>query len=212
MTAGAGSFFPEVPDRPGVDDDHDSPIASPAWQGPPRHVRPGVAELSEIMGRSETTVVLLEGARAHPEGVVLRLVVVVRETGREARRRLSSHLERVHGRGQLDLWLPPGGLRWGVQLADGRRVTSLDESPWALLPDGADPADWTPDHPVLEGLGRPSARADTWSREVWLWPLPPPGLVRVVCAWEDRGIAETDVQVDAGPLRAAASRAEPLWV
>ena len=209
---GAASFFPDVPDRPVPDDEHDSPLVSPAWQGPPWHVRPGVAALSVVVGRSPTTVVLLEGARAHPQGVVLRLVVRVRESGREARRRVFAHLELAHGCGQLDLRLPPGGLRWGVELADGRRVTTVDESPWARgLPDGADPARWSPDHPVLEGLGRPGVHADTWSRDVWLWLLPPAGRTRVVCAWTDRGIPETAVEVDPAPLREAAARAEPLW-
>ena len=209
---GAVSFFPDAPDRPVPDDGDDSLLlSSSGWQGPPWHVRPGVAALSVVVGRSQDTAVLLEGARAYPQGVVLRLVVRVCESGREARRRLFAHLERVHGRGQLDLWLPPGGLRWGVELADGRRVTTMDESPWAGLPDGADPREWSPDHPVLEGLGRPGGWADTWCRDVWLWPLPPAGRVRVVCAWDDRGIPETAVEVDAAPLREAAARAEPLW-
>lgn len=211
MVTGAASFFPDVPDHRVDDDDHVVLQAS-AWEGPPWHVRPGVAPLSVVVGRSDTTVVQLEGARAYPQGVVLTLVVRVRESGREARRRLFAHLERVHGRGQLDLGLPPGGLRWGVELADGRRVTTMDESPWAQeRPDDVEPAGWTPDHPVLEGLGRPAADADRWSRDVWLWPLPPAGRLRVVCAWADRGILETAVEVDAAPLREAAARAEPLW-
>lgn len=44
-----------------------------------------------------------------------------------------------------------------------------------------------------------------------LWPLPPAGRVRVVCAWTDRGIPETAVDVDAAPLREAAAGEEPLW-
>lgn len=118
----------------------------------------------------------------------------------------------THGRGALDLALPEGGLRWGLELADGRRVTTVDDwSPWNDLPDGADPAAWTPGRLVLEGLGRPSVSAGSWSRNVWLWPLPPAGPLRLVCARPDRGIAETSATVDATPLVEAAADAAPLW-
>lgn len=135
-----------------------------------------------MLGRSRSTAVLLEGVRGYPAGLVLRLVVELREPYREARRRVFSERELTHGRGQLDLMLPPGGLRWGVEYADGRRVTTLDDdSPWNAS-SGSDPASWTPDRPVLQGLSRPTAWGSTWSREVWLWPLPPPGPLRLVCA------------------------------
>ncbi len=194
-------------------EDEDEPLFLLAgWEGPPWRVRPGLVALSVMLGRSESTVVQVEGARVYAEGVVLRLVVRVRETGREARRRLFSSLELAHGRGRTDARLRPGGLRWGVELADGRRVTSLDESPWAgERPADADPGVWVPDHPVLEGLGRPSVWADSWSREFWLWPLPPEAHMQLVCAWTDRGLSETAVKISTAPLRHAATQAQPFW-
>jgi hypothetical protein len=205
-------FFPPVPAGVPVKElDDVAARLGPDWAGPPWHVRPGLAPISLVIGRSESTVVLLEGARAYPSGVVVRFVVAVRETGREARRRVFAELDVTHGRGQLDLCLPPGGLRWGVQFADGRRVTTVDESPWHGLPEGADPSTWTPQRPVLDGVGRPVSWGGTWSRDVWLWPLPPPGSVQVVCAWPDRGIAESSTTTDSALLRAAATAATPLW-
>jgi hypothetical protein len=206
------SFFPPVPAGGAPEEaDQDLPWMRADWEGPDWHTRPGLCPLSVVLGRSATTAVLVEGARAYPAGVVLRLVVQLRERGREARRRVLSALDVTHGRGQLDLELPPGGLRWGVELADGQRVTTVDDyRAWNARPGEWDP-DWLPDRPTLTGLGRPSVWGGAWSRDVWLWPLPPPGPLRLVCAWPDRGIPETSTTVDAGPLRQAAAQAEPLW-
>jgi hypothetical protein len=208
----SASFFPPVP-AGGAPEEADQDLAwmRADWEGPDWHMRPGLFSLSVVLGRSSTTAVLIEGGRAYPDGVVLRLVVQLRERGREARRRVMSVLDVTHGRGQLDLELPTGGLRWGVQLADGQRVTTVDDyHPRNAAPAEWDPA-WVPDRPVLAGLGRPTVWGGAWSRDVWLWPLPPPGPLRLVCAWPDRGIPETSTTVDAEPLRQAAAQAEPLW-
>jgi len=207
------SFFAPVPENvPPEEIDDLVSVRIPIWSCPAQDVRPGAVALSVELGRSESTVVLVEGARAYEEGVVLRIVVVVREaTPLAARRRLFEQLDITHGRGSLHLSLPAGGLRWGFEFSDGRRVTTLDESPWVEMPDGVDPADWTPGHPVLEVLSRPAVFAQSWSRDVWLWPLPPAGPLRVVCAWPDREISETSTTFDATQLRIAAAEATPLW-
>lgn len=92
-------------------------------------MRPGVVELGAELGRSESTVVSLPSAEVYATEAVLELVVHLREPGDEAQRRLFAALGLHHGRGQLDLVLGAGGLRWGVELSDGRRTTTLDESP-----------------------------------------------------------------------------------
>ena len=154
----------------------------------------------------------LQGAWCYPTGVVLELAVHLKDTRRGARQRVLEYLQRAQGRGQLDLAWAPGGLRWGLETSDGRRVTTLHESPWAgERPVDSEPGDWFPDHPVLEPLGRSSGWGSAWTRDVWLWPLPPAGPVTLVCEWTDRGIAETVVHVEAAVLREAAARAEPLW-
>lgn len=48
-------------------------------------------------------------------------------------------------------------------------------------------------------------------RDVWLWPLPPPGLLSFITDWPATGVTETTTTVDAGELIDAASRSEQLW-
>ena len=207
------SFFAPVPATvPPEDVDERASVRNPVWSCPPQDVRPGLVALSVELGRSGSTAVLLEGARAYDDGVVLRVVVVIREaTPLAERRRVFEQLDITHGRGSLHLNLPAGGLRWGFEFSDGRRVTTLSESPWVEMPDGVDPMSWDPGHPVLEVLGRPAVFAQSWSRDIWLWPLPPPGPLRVVCTWPDRDIIETSTTFDAARLRTAATQAVPLW-
>ncbi|NIZ90322.1 hypothetical protein [Kineococcus rubinsiae] len=207
------SFFPIPSDTLAADDLDDVPFSTPVWAAPPADLIPGVVGFSVELGRSTNTVVLLEGARAYPHGVELRLVLRFRETHRRAARDLVERLNLHHGRGSLSLALPAGGLRWGVQFADGQKVTSLDESPWEAtgVPEGVDLAEWLVDHPVMEATTRPSTFMNTWSRDVWLWPLPPPGVLRLVCSWAERGIGETVTEVDAEVLRQAAEHSRLLW-
>lgn len=179
----------------------------PAWMGPPWHVAPAIVALDQEVGRSPDTVVVLELARVYTAGLALRLSVRVAETGRLARQRLWGYLDRAHGRGQLDERFDPTGLRWGVRFADGRTVTTQDESPWAR----GDVTDAQVAGPVLEGLGRPQVYADGWAREFWVWPTPPAPTFEVGVEWPARGITETVTAVDAAALDAASGRAQPVW-
>jgi hypothetical protein len=46
---------------------------------------------------------------------------------------------------------------------------------------------------------------------VWVWGLPPPGQLAFVCEWPARNIPETRVEIEAGLVLEAASRAVPIW-
>lgn len=204
------SFFPAVPQRgfAAEDDDHLPRLEDPPWTGPAWHQRPVIVALNAEIARSESTAAFLESAGCFPYGLSLRLVLRVRDSGRQARNRVFSYLERAHGRGQLDERLRAGGLRWGVEFDDARKVTTLDESPWARVQDiRSDQVEG----PVMEGLGPPAAFMDRWARDYWLWPLPPAGSIRVGLQWLDRGIPETVTGVAVAPLLAAAAKAGPLW-
>lgn len=81
----------------------------------------------------------------------------------------------------------------GVEYDDGSKVTTQDESPWATVESIQEAV---VEGPVLEGLGRPSVDADSWSRFVWVRPTPPAPRMQVGLEWTARGIAEVVTSVD----------------
>jgi hypothetical protein len=206
------SFFPDVDPDQGEPEDLDGlTVLEPAWAGHPGDELPGTLPLAVELGRSASTVVHLEDVRAYSEGVVFRIAVRIRRTTVRERSRVLGQLDITHGRGSFHLALPTGGLRWGFEYSDGRRVTTLDDSPWTMIPADADPLDWTPARPVMDGASLPMHYGGRWARDVWLWPLPPEGDLRAVCSWPDRDIPETTTVLDATAIRAAAADAHPLW-
>lgn len=206
-----GSFFPPVPAADRDIDDMDAPAAAgPSWWRPGDLELPGGLDWVTVIGSSSNTLVSLESWRVSSQGTVFSLAIRAGERGRRARRALWTALGVHHGRGELAMLLPPGGLKFGFEFADGRRVTSLDDGGWQTMPEGTSPADYAPSHPCLEGVGRSTSGASTWQRDVWLWPLPPPGILTVVCSWPDRDISETRTELNADDLLAASMRARPV--
>jgi len=206
------SFFPPVPPAGSIDAVDVAPAATrPVWAGPPQDELPGAVALAPVIGRSATTVVSLEVVGCYSTGIVLDLTIRVRERERISRGHLYEALSVHHGRGHLGLLLPPGGLRFGVQFADGRRVTSLEDGPWSDLPSDVAPVEWTPSGLVVDGMDRPRVYGNTWRRALWLWPVPPPGDLTVACLWPDRDIAETRTVVPTGPVLVACRGVRRLW-
>ena len=204
-------FFPPLPEPFEVDEPDEDP--QPAWLGAPDDVLPGVVPLELVLGRSDSTVVLLTGVRAFPTGLQMSLGVRVR--GPVRRRDLHGEVfDGPFGHGMDADW-QAGRLKWGFELADGRRVTNVD--PWPEPPDadhaGPRPVGslaWEPDRPVLQGGGGGGGSRSV-DRDYWLWPLPPAGPLLVVCQWRDQGIETTSQELDAAPFLQAARRARPVW-
>ena len=204
-------FFPEPPDLDLDLEDDDPP--QPVWMGPPEDVLPGVVPVELLLGRSASTALTLTGIRAFPTGLAMTLGVRMRGSSR----RRDLHSEVFDGPYEHDMgreWQAQR-LKWGFELADGRRVTNVD--PWQEPPEhshapGApdDWRSWTPERPVLHGGGG-SGGSRSVDREQWLWPLPPAGPLTVVCQWLEHDIELTVHRLDAEPFLAAAARARPLW-
>jgi hypothetical protein len=197
-------FFPDV--QPGELDETKEP-PQPAWMAAPEDVLPGVVPVELIIGRSENAVVMLTGIRAFPTGLGMGLGVRVR--GPMHRRDLNDEIFGGPYEGDMDADWPTRRLKWGFELADGRRVTNVDPPPWPLEADQFDsPSE--PDRPVLiaggGGGGMRSVDAD-----YWLWPLPPAGPLRVACQWHEEGIELTVQNLQTQPFLAAAARARPIW-
>lgn len=215
------NFFPDPPAGPGPDE-HREP-RRPDWSGAPVDVVPAVVPVELVIGRSDTVAVLLTGLRAFPTGVEMNLAVRVHPDtpfgplGRGRPGDFAALYDEVfdnhHGLVGDTEW-EAGRLKWGVELADGRRATNVDLDPWSeRYAAGEHPGeddDWTPDHPVLHGGGGGGSDRAV-DRSYWLWPLPPAGRLGVVCQWPARGIAQTVHDLDADLVREAAARARPLW-
>lgn len=172
----------------------------------------GVVPLTAVLVRTDVVVVAVVQARAYPVGFELDLTVRLR------------HPDQLDERAAVDdgrLWdVPgqnrPGGLRFGLGYADGRRATRLgwphlfDAPPEAppgpvLMPGGASHSGGV----VVAEAGGTRARHD---HSAWVWELPPPGPVTLAVEWAAQGLAETTVDVvDGAVLREAAGRALPLW-
>lgn len=201
-------FFPTPPDQA---DDEPLEQQQPVWMGPPEDVLPGVVPVELVLGRSTGAVVQLTGMRAFPNGLQMNLAVRVR--GPALGPELHDDVFGDHPRHGKDADWQARRLKWGFELADGRRVTSVD--PWPQPPnhdrhDHPDHRQWEPDHPVLFAGGGGGGPRSV-NRDFWLWPLPPAGRLRAVCEWPDQGIANTVQELDAQPFLDAARRARPAW-
>ncbi|PPK97990.1 hypothetical protein CLV92_102141 [Kineococcus xinjiangensis] len=200
-------FFPDPP-TPAEDEVEESP-PQPVWQSAPEDVVPGVVPVELVLGRSETTVVMLTGLRAFPTGLAMNLGVRVR--GRVRRRDLNAEVFDGPYTHDMEPDWHAGRLKWGFELADGRRVTNVDPSPWDDQPDDGPGAPFRkPDRPILHGGGGGGGSRSV-DRDYWMWPLPPAGRLKVVCQWLDQGIETTVHELDAQPFLNAAARAQPIW-
>ncbi|WP_432564458.1 hypothetical protein [Kineococcus sp. SYSU DK003] len=166
-----------------------------------------------VLGRASSTVLTLSGLSAFPTGLSMTLGVRVRAQGRAVHPQLYQQVFTTpHHRQRGSTWRP-GQLSWGFELADGRQVTNADPGPWSEQPiglDGTPDLTWLPSHPVLIGGGG-QASARVIDCEYWLWPLPPPGPLRVLCQWPERGIEQAWHELDGEMFQRAAQRAQPIW-
>ncbi|WJV47237.1 ankyrin repeat domain-containing protein [Streptomyces flavofungini] len=150
-----------------------------------------------VAGAGPTAKVMTVGWSVWPQSVTLHLAVFEPVHWQQGRR---------GGR--------QSGLRVGLALADGRRVTSLDST---AEPRIAGPAARASDEQsgglVPLDIGTSFRHQSLFKTDVdlHLGELPPAGETRLVVEWPDEDIPETSTPVDADTLRAAASRSVEVW-
>lgn len=179
----------------------------PEWAGPPVNVVPGAVPISVVVGRTADTAVFVRAMSAYPTGLELSVVVVLRPPYQEQR-----YQEVLDGAASPGLTygqiLPHGGFEdvpFGVKLADGTSAVSYDMS--RGLPSGSQAGMG----PVLRSHGGWSRDETRIEMRYWLWPLPPSGPLTFVTEFRSRGLAESEVTVDADVVRRAAAQAQVLW-
>ncbi len=179
-----------------------SPSAQPEWVGPPDNVIPGALPLELLLAASQTAVVALRGRAAYPTGFEFDLVARLRALTSEDEPSAGQFLV-VSPEEITDGKLPPRFLRFGLEFSDGRKVTNLPGAgPGPFADPGVGPILWGRD-----GSGSNSA----WRQSYWVWPLPPPGPLKFVCAWPAFGIPESTASVDGAVVIDAATRATVVW-
>jgi hypothetical protein len=89
-----------------------------------------------------------------------------------------------------------------VTFSDGR--TNISSAKAALADDGKPIGPVTTYRPGADGLRRTEEK-------MYVWPLPPPGLVTLELSWPAGGIPVTEGHIDGAVLRAAADEVEQLW-
>jgi hypothetical protein len=157
-----------------------------------------------VLARTEKLALAVWGMAAFPTGITFSLATVLRESVRDVDLDSDMPLYRYWRRrrsGQGDA-LPDDVLRFGVQMADGTKATNL------FIPVSS-PED-LPTGPVLMQRGGGGGERG-WRQGWWLWPLPPEGPLTFVCEWPARGIPITTHEIDAGPIRQAATEAWAIW-
>jgi hypothetical protein len=186
------------PPREDIEDAEEERFVPPPWFGrPPGTVLAGVP-LELVLARTPTVGVALSRLGACPDGFEAELTVLS-TAGAE---------ELDHG-----LWGPPAmrrrrgaaaaaeEMRFGVRYADGSKG-ELD-GPWG------DP-EARPEGPVIRRQGGSGGEGE-WRQTLWFWPLPPAGPLTFALEWRSQGIALGLSEVDAGPIRDAAERAQQLF-
>jgi hypothetical protein len=154
--------------------------------------------LDVILVRRPDLVIWVADALAFPSGLSFGLNVQRRERSDETRRAGAVPTAPLFF-GPAD----PDGPRFGLRLADGRKVVVQrlgDMKPFLRKPD----------RPILRPRSG-SGGGHASRAEMWLWPLPPPGPLTFVCARAAEGVDETSAQIDAAPILAAAANAVEMW-
>ena len=200
------SFFEDLPQMPEPDEE-ESEHAMPAWFGPPQQVMGAIVALAQVVVRTEHVFIGLRSITVYPSGLSIDVALSVRR-GDMARSRWEQLQDAVWGHHRR-----PGvgaggqdGLRWGVELADGQRTSTLSRMDYN--PEVA------PQAPVLvdnDGSGSGGSRTIERSSALWLWPLPEGDSLSLVVQWTALDIPVTTHHLDLTPVRAALEQATPFW-
>ena len=179
-------FFGPPPPPPPEPPDH----RSPEWSGPPENELGVVVPVRLQLIRTDAVSLAIAALTVYSTGSMVTLALRRRE-----------RLPMRDGPPPFHAFSQPDSLRFGVQFADGSKATAGRHlrpgetiSPPALMLRGT--------------MGTGSHSSET---TMWMWPLPPPGPLELVCEWRAEGIELTRCDLDADVILDAAAQVEELW-
>lgn len=190
---------------------------------------PGVVPLSIVLAENDRVAVMLEPLLVYPDGVQIRVRTYRRKSHRfgfppfpigptgisGTAHFLTASSEVAHddedGRAQMEAMARQmrdsmfgAELRFGAQFPDGTKAT-YDQPFW-------NPFDRSAPVPTF-GLEQGGGSGDdtVFETSYFLWPVPGPGTLLLVCEWPEHGIPETAIELDTQPIIEAATRARVFW-
>lgn len=193
------------------DDDIDVPAGDEPelerrpWWGPSAEELPAIVPASGVIATSEHVAIALLGLHVHRDGVELRVERRLRRGGLSARD-WQSLVEVFMEHSVVDE--PAQRLRYGLVLPDGARVLEggfrMPSFDPMAEPEGASLV-------RNGGGGGGGGSSYSSSEQLWLWPLPPGGVLELVLQWGAVDIAESRIAVDLTGLQDLVARVVPLW-
>jgi hypothetical protein len=171
----------------------------PPWFFAPRGTLPGVVAFERVLATSDKVAVCVTRLAAYPTGFELDLVTMSAADQDEFDPLMFPHQHVWQGASDE---IPPEMMRLGVQFADGSTATNTTAFPQ----DRRQP----PAGPIMH-YDRGGGGGGNWRQAYWVWPLPPPGPVALVCEWPATDIPLSRTELDAQTILNAAERAQVLF-
>ena len=171
-----------------------APSKHQPWMGPPPGFVGGWIPWQVVLAATSDVYVALNCFAAFPTGLSFDMVARIRP-GARPRERTNTFM----------LLGMDAGFRFEVAFSDGRKA---EAHPMAIL---EMPSATRPDTPLLSAVGPGGGDVRQSRMSFWLWPLPPPGPITWVLSWEEQGVPEQRITLDASEIVSAAGQARQLW-
>jgi hypothetical protein len=152
-----------------------------------------------VLARTGKVAVCVSRIAAYPTGFEFDVVTMTADDQADLDPMLFHRPHHLHSGASAAI--PPELLRLGVQFADGSKATNTR---------GFHPERQPPAHPVMHSSGG-GGGGGSWRETQWVWPLPPPGPVVLVCEWPAMDIPLTRTELDAQAILVAAARAQVVF-
>lgn len=171
----------------------------PPWVAAPQGTLPGTVALELILAQTEKVAVCVTRLAAYPTGFEFDVLTMSADDKDDLDPLMFHHHHRVRRGASEDI--PPELLRFGVQFPDGSKATNTGGFHHDRQP---------PSGPIMNSGGG-GGGGGSWRQTQWVWPLPPPGTLTLVCEWPAIGIPVTRTPLDAQLILDAAERAQVIF-